>query len=70
MKKENKNDEMLSEYDFSKGIRGKYSKRYTEGTNIIMIDPDLHDYFPDQKSVNEALRSLVNIIKRHERAEH
>jgi hypothetical protein len=69
MKKENKNDEMLSEYDFSKGIRGKYSKRYAEGTNIVMIDPDLHDYFPDQKSVNEALRSLVKIIKQHDRVE-
>lgn len=70
MNKVNKNDdEMLSEYDFSKGIRGKYSKRYSEGTNIVMIDPDLHDYLPDQKSVNEALCSLVKIIKQHDKVE-
>ena len=69
MRKENKNDEMFSDYDFSKSIRGKYSKRYAEGTNIVMINPDLQDYFPDQKSVNEALRGLVNIIKKHERVE-
>lgn len=66
MKKGNKSEEMLKEYDFSKGIRGKYSKRYAEGTNIVKIDPDIFEYFPDQKSVNEALRNLVKIIKKHE----
>ena len=69
MKKEIENDEMLPEYDFSKGVRGKYSKRYKEGTNMVVIDPDLYEYFPDPKSVNQALRSLVEIIKKHERVE-
>jgi hypothetical protein len=63
-------EEMLPEYDFSKGTRGKYAKRCAEGSNIVMIDPDVHEFFPDQKSVNEALRSLADIIKRKKRVEH
>jgi hypothetical protein len=70
MKKSNEIREMLPEYNFSKGIRGKYAKRYAEGTNIVMIDPDVHEYFPDQKSVNEALRGLAAIIKRKRKVEH
>lgn len=54
--------EMLAEYDFSGGIRGKYAKKYKEGTNLIILDPDITGYFPDSKSVNEALRGLVKII--------
>jgi len=57
--------DMLEEYDFSKGIRGKYAKRYAEGTNVIVINPDVVQYFPDHDSVNEALRSLLPIVKRH-----
>jgi hypothetical protein len=68
MKKEN-NDEMLPEYDFSNGIRGKYAKRFAKGTNVVLIEPDVFEYFPDQKSVNEALRSLVNIIEQHKKIE-
>ncbi|MFH1942594.1 MAG: hypothetical protein ABIL68_10880 [bacterium] len=69
MKKVSKNDDMLREYDFSKGVRGKYAKRYAEGTNIVMIEPDVYEYFPDQKSVNEALRGLAEIIKRRKKVE-
>ncbi|WP_461832984.1 hypothetical protein [Desulfothermus sp.] len=57
--------DMLEEYDFSGGIRGKYASRYKEGTNIIMLDPELMEYFPDSTSVNEALRSLANIMKKY-----
>ena len=56
--------DILEEYDFSKGVRGKYAKRYAEGTNVIVIDPDVVQYFPDHDSVNEALRSLLPIVKR------
>jgi len=55
---------MLEEYDFSKGIRGKYAKRYAEGTNVVVIEPDVAKLFPDHDSVNQALRSLAEIIKR------
>ena len=57
-------DEMLKEYDFSNGIRGKYAKRYAAGTNIIVLSPDVAGIFPDSKSVNEALRTLVKIAGR------
>jgi len=68
--KKMKNDlDMLEEYDFSGGVRGKYANRYAEGTNMVVIDPDVAEYFPDHDSVNEALRSLVAIIKRQRKAE-
>jgi len=57
---------MLDEYDFSKGIRGKYAHRYKEGTNIIKLDEDVRKIFPNTTAVNEALRSLARIIKQHE----
>jgi hypothetical protein len=47
MKKISKNKDMLEEYDFSKGVRGKYTKRYAEGTNVVVIDPDVANIFPD-----------------------
>ncbi len=65
-----KNDpDMLEEYDFSDGVRGKYAKRYAEGTNVVVIEPDVAEYFPDHDSVNEALRGLASIIKRQRKAE-
>jgi len=55
-------DDMLEEYDFSNGIIGKYAKRYKEGVNIIKLDSDITKFFPDSKSVNEALRTLIRLI--------
>ncbi len=61
-----KNDpDMLEEYDFSDGIRGKYASKYKEGTNIVILDPELIEYFPDSASVNEALRSLARLMKKY-----
>jgi hypothetical protein len=56
--------EMLDEYDFSKGVRGKYAKRYAEGTNVVVLAPDVAEYFPDSESVNTALRALVGVARR------
>ena len=53
--------EMLPEYNFSKGVRGKYAKRYAAGTNIIVLSPDVAEVFPDSASVNETLRVLIKI---------
>jgi ribosomal 50S subunit-associated protein YjgA (DUF615 family) len=50
--------------DFSKGVRSKYSNRLKQGTNIVVLAPDLLDTFPDSESVNEALRSLKKIAAR------
>ncbi len=59
--------DLLEEYDFDKGVRGKYSKRYSKGTNIVVIDPDVAEFFPVHDSVNDALRSLIPIIKKREK---
>ena len=56
--------DMLDEYNFSKGVRGKYAKRYAEGTNIVVLSPDIAQIFPTSESVNEALRVLVKAARR------
>ncbi len=63
-----RDDEMLDEYDFSKGVRGKHAKRYGEGTNVVLLAPDVAAVFPDSASVNEALRMLVKIAAKSEHA--
>ncbi len=66
MKKEDKPPdamEMLDEYDFSQGVRGKYAQRYTEGSNVVLLSPDVAEAFPDSVSVNRALRSLIAIAR-------
>ena len=60
--KKSVNADMLGEYDFSKGVRGKYAKRYARGTNVVILDPDVAKMFPDSESVNHALHSLAEII--------
>jgi len=65
-----RNDEMLREYDFSKGVRGKYSKQFAEGNNIVLLSPDVARYFPDSESVNKALRLLIEISTRKEPLKH
>ncbi len=54
--------DMLREYDFSGGVRGKYANRYQEGSNVIVFDRDVAKVFHDRDSVNRALRALVGII--------
>ena len=66
MKVMDNDPDMLEEYDFSKGVRGKYAKRYAGGTNVVLIDPDVAEFFPDQDTVNDALRSLIKIIKKRQ----
>lgn len=51
--------EMAPEYDFTKGVRGKYSHRYAEGSNIVVLPPDLVKHFPTSASVHEALRQVA-----------
>ncbi|MCE5228885.1 hypothetical protein LLG95_04725 [bacterium] len=68
MKPKQTDPDMLNEYDFRGGVRGKYAKRYAEGTNVVVIDPDVAKFFPDHDSVNEALRGLASIIQRRNKA--
>jgi len=55
---------MLDEYDFRDGDRGKYTERYEEGSNVVVLSPDVAEAFPDSESVNEALRALMDIARR------
>jgi hypothetical protein len=58
-----KRSDMRPEYEadlIKSGAKGKYAKRYrTEGSNVVLIDPDLHQLFPDSASVNKALRAYA-----------
>ncbi len=55
-------DEMLEEYDFSGGVRGKYVDRLETAQRIVLLEPDVAKMFPDSESVNRILRGLVPII--------
>jgi hypothetical protein len=50
---------MRDEYDFSGGVRGKYYRAYTEGTNVVVLDPDVAARFKNAHAVNEALRAVL-----------
>ena len=59
-------DDLRPEYDFASmkgGVRGKYAKRFREGTNIVLIDPAMVEAFPTEAAVNEALRGVLNTAR-------
>jgi len=60
-------DELRPEYDLRQllkmGVRGTYAKRYHGGTNLVLLDPDVHKAFRDGKAVNDALRLLIQLRK-------
>ncbi len=55
--------EMQAEYDFTDGVRGKYASRFAQGSNVVVLDPDVAQVFTDSESVNQALRALAGIIQ-------
>ena len=58
--------DMRPEYDFGSmkgGVRGKYVRRFREGTNIVLLDPEVAEAFPSEASVNEALRGVLNTTR-------
>ena len=62
-------DELRPEYDFAQmqgGVRGKYVEGYRAGTNLVLLDPDVAQAFPDDMAVNEALRMLIQIAQRQQ----
>jgi hypothetical protein len=63
MKKEAKKDgdDLREEYDFSRGERGKYASRYAQGSNVVVLDPDVAAAFPNAESVNRALREMAGL---------
>ena len=56
--------DMLPEYDFSRAVRGKYYERYRQGSNVVLLDPDVSEVFPNATAVNEALRLLVSVARK------
>ena len=56
-------DNMRQEYDFSRGVRGVTAARYREGVNIVVVDPEVRDVFPDGAAVNQALRALAPLLR-------
>ena len=65
-------DELRAEYDLKSllkgGVRGKYAKRYREGTNLVLLEPDVAKAFPNEKAVNEALRLVMELNKVQDKA--
>ncbi|NET55636.1 MAG: hypothetical protein F6K47_05540 [Symploca sp. SIO2E6] len=62
-------DDLRPEYDFAQmegGVRGKYVERYRQGTNLVLLDPDVAQAFPNDEAVNEALRLLIQVAKRQQ----
>lgn len=60
-------DTMRPEYDFSKAVRGVTAARYAEGTNVVLLDPDVAEIFPDTRAVNEALRTITRLTRKASR---
>lgn len=58
-KPEERDPDMRDHYDFSGGVRGKYAGRFSEGSTLVVLDPDVAAVFSDAASVNEALRGLI-----------
>jgi len=61
-------DDLRPEYDFSGGVRGKHATRYAEGTNVVLLDPDVAAVFPNPATVNEVLRALAPFVRPQKRS--
>jgi hypothetical protein len=59
---------MQAEYDFSAGVRGKYARRYAQGTTVVVLEPDVARVFPNAEAVNTSLRALAQIIRKQKSA--
>ena len=71
-KKTELNDELRPEYDMKSllkgGVRGKYAARYREGTNLVLLEPEVAKAFPNEKAVNEALKLVIKLKQVQENA--
>jgi len=70
MKKDELEDDLRPEYDLStlkNEVRGKYVERYREGTNIVLLEPEVSEVFPDSVSVNAALKLLIDLARKEVR---
>ena len=60
--------QMRDEYDFSRGVRGKYARRYAQGTNVVVLEADVAKVFQNSQAVNDSLRALAGIMRRQHKA--
>jgi hypothetical protein len=56
-------EDLLPEYDFSAGVRGKYARQFAEGHNLVLLEQDVARVFPNSQAVNEALRTLIRLTR-------
>lgn len=61
--KKSTDPDMLDHYDFSDAVRGKHAASYAEGTNLVILDPDVAKVFSNSKDVNDALRAVLEIVR-------
>ena len=65
--KDEQNDDLRPEYDLSKllrtGVQGKYAERFKEGTNLVLLAPDVAEAFPTAEAVNETLRLVLQLTR-------
>lgn len=69
-RKTDEEDEMLDEYDFTGGVRGKYADRTANRKNVVVLEPDVAEVFTDSESVNQALRGLLPVIQKQAKKIH
>ena len=71
-KSDEMNDELRPEYDMKSllkdGVRGKYAKKFKEGTNLVLLEPDVAKAFPNEKAVNDALRLVIKLNEVQDKA--
>ena len=65
MKQRAEQNNRQPEYDFSSGIRGKHHEAYRQGTNLVLLEPDVAEVFKDSATVNSALRALAKVAQAH-----
>ena len=68
MKKAREKNQAGVEYNFAGGVRGKYARRYAQGTNVVVLEPYVARVFPNAKVVNGSLRALAQIIRKQRSA--
>jgi len=59
--------DMRPEYDFTGAVRGKYYERFRQSSNVVVLDPDVSEAFPNSASVNQALRALASVARKRAR---
>ena len=65
MKREPEQSPLRPEYDFSSGVRGRHHEAYRQGSNVVLLDPDVAAVFKDSDAVNSALRALARVAHAH-----